>query len=178
MPSGEPEDIPPVAGHSNTAPPPSAAPPPAAPLSLSAEQLAQLLGTVVSQLQRAPAIGAATGTAATVPSQVTAESFPAFSMAPASQPSAGMSLLDLFPSVKAGVLLDIARHDFEPGDLYKLDSKYRDKAERSILDLTGSTLTLRTTSTKDYPSFHSLFPPLTVYFRILTSYASSGNREQ
>ncbi|EPT05788.1 hypothetical protein FOMPIDRAFT_1092138, partial [Fomitopsis schrenkii] len=85
------------------------------------------------------------------------------------------SLLDLFPTVKAGVLLDIARHDFEPSDLYKLDSKYRDKAERSILDLSGGTITLRRTTTKDYPSFNSLFPPLTVYFQILLAFAASSN---
>lgn len=133
------------------------------------EQLAGLLTLL------RPAAADAASAGGTAPSQVTAASFPAFSMAASSQVTPGMSLLDLFPSVKAGVLLDIARHDFEPSDLYKLDSKYRDKAERSVLDLSGSTLTVRSTTTKDYPSFHSLFLPLTVYFRILTAFAASSS---
>ncbi|EPT02899.1 hypothetical protein FOMPIDRAFT_1029190 [Fomitopsis schrenkii] len=128
---------------------PATVPPPGASFSFTSEELAQLLGTIVSKLQRAPTAEAVAGTSPVVPSQVTAESFPAFSMASGSQPTPGMSLLDQFPSVKAGVLLDIARHDFEPSDLYKLDSKYRDKAERSVLDLS-------------------------VYFRILTAFASSS----
>ncbi|TFK85468.1 hypothetical protein K466DRAFT_447233, partial [Polyporus arcularius HHB13444] len=74
-------------------------------------------------------------------------------------------LLDLFPSVKAKVLLEIARHEFEPSNLYKLDLKYRDKAGHLGLDFNGKTLTLQDPTTKDYPSFHSLFTPLTTYIR-------------
>ncbi|RDX46952.1 hypothetical protein OH76DRAFT_1301343, partial [Lentinus brumalis] len=86
------------------------------------------------------------------------------------------SLLDLFPSIKAPVLLEIARHEFEPSDLYKLDSKYRDKAGRSVLDFNGKTLTLRDPTTKDYPTFHSLFSPLVSYFDVLVAFAAtSGN---
>ncbi|EPS92742.1 hypothetical protein FOMPIDRAFT_1106331, partial [Fomitopsis schrenkii] len=85
------------------------------------------------------------------------------------------SLLDVFPKIKASVLLEIARHEFEPSDLYKLDLKFRDKAERSVLDLTGDSITLRKTSTKDYPSYNSLVPPLTVYFSILSAFVASSN---
>ncbi|TFK78411.1 hypothetical protein K466DRAFT_471136, partial [Polyporus arcularius HHB13444] len=82
----------------------------------------------------------------------------------------------LFPSIKASILLDIARHDFEPSDLYKLDTKYRDKGTRSVLDFDGTTFTMRDPSTKDYPSFRSVYAPLMSYFNILTAFAaSSGN---
>ncbi|KZT64017.1 hypothetical protein DAEQUDRAFT_770064 [Daedalea quercina L-15889] len=128
MPSGD--DAPPlVQGSSSSLTTPTSAPPPGVLFSLTSEVLAQLLGTIMAKLQRAPATEVAAGMSPAVPSQVTAESFPAFSMASGSQPTPGMSLLDQFPSVKAGVLLDIACHNFEPSDLYKLDSKYRDKAE-------------------------------------------------
>ncbi|EIW65198.1 uncharacterized protein TRAVEDRAFT_77751, partial [Trametes versicolor FP-101664 SS1] len=85
------------------------------------------------------------------------------------------SLLDQFPSVKQSVLLEIARHEFEPSDLYKLDSKYRDKAGRgSLLELNGNRITLRDSTTKDYPTLHSLFPPLVTYFDILSAFAASS----
>lgn len=74
------------------------------------------------------------------------------------------------------MLLDISRHDFEPSDLYKLDSKYRDKASRSVLDFNGRTFSLRDPSAKEYPSFHALFAPLMTYFNILAAFAAtSGN---
>ncbi|KAI0829775.1 hypothetical protein BC628DRAFT_1307028, partial [Trametes gibbosa] len=46
----------------------------------------------------------------------------------------------------------------------------------SLLELNGNTITLRDPGTKDYPTFHSLFPPLATYFDILSAFAaSSGN---
>ncbi|KAH9846469.1 hypothetical protein C2E23DRAFT_949406 [Lenzites betulinus] len=102
--------------------------------------------------------------------------FPAIRTGRIGTPATGASLLDLFPSIKASVLLDISRHDFEPSDLYKLDSKYRDKASRSVLDFNGRTFSLRDPTTKEYPSFHALFAPLMTYFNILAAFAAtSGN---
>ncbi len=150
-------------------------------VSFSQEQVAVLLGAL-SRLQVNPAAlglapGAGAATTGPAPEPVTASSFPQFAPA-VNLPSSGTSLLDLFPSVKASILLDIARHDFEPSDLYKLDPKYRDKAARSVLDFDGTTFTLRDPSTKDYPSFRSVFAPLMTYFNILTAFAaSSGNAE-
>ena len=113
-------------------------------VSFSPEQLAALLNTF-SKLQINPAAlsglsaptAGGTAMAATPTPAITANSFPQFAPA-ANLPTPGTSLLDLFPSVKASILLDIARHDFEPSDLYKLDSKYRDKAEPLVLDLWGA----------------------------------------
>lgn len=102
-----------------------------------------------------------------------AQSIPAFvSVAP--PPS--KSLPELFPRVKASLLLDIARHDFEPLDLFKLDSRFRDRSDKSHLDVeSGSVLVrARTGSLKDYPSLQSLLTPLNVYFDILLSFAASA----
>ncbi|KAI0772321.1 hypothetical protein BD413DRAFT_437754, partial [Trametes elegans] len=84
----------------------------------------------------------------------------------------------LFPHIEASVLLEIARHEFKPSDLSKLDSKYRDRTARSVLEFDAGVggFTFRDPSAKDYPSLHSLFAPLTTYFHILTMFAaSSGN---
>ncbi|KAI9064882.1 hypothetical protein FKP32DRAFT_1569147 [Trametes sanguinea] len=138
------------------------------------DQVTALVAGLLRQLQINPT-SLSTGAADTQnASPVTANSFPQFIPPVNLPPSSGMSLLDLFPSVKASVLLDISRHDFEPSDLYKLDSKFRDKSTRSVLDFNGKTFTLRDPSTKDYPTFHSLHTPLLTYFDILVAFASSS----
>ncbi|KAI0666799.1 hypothetical protein C8Q78DRAFT_948421, partial [Trametes maxima] len=81
-----------------------------------------------------------------------------------------------FPHIEAGVLLEIARHEFKPSDLSKLDSKYRDRNARSVLEFDAGVggFTLREPSAKDYPSFHSLFAPLMTYFNVLMMFAASS----
>ncbi|KAI0078094.1 hypothetical protein K474DRAFT_1594715 [Panus rudis PR-1116 ss-1] len=90
-----------------------------------------------------------------------------------------MSLPDIFHNVESSVLLDIARHKFEPSDLYKLDPQYRDKEERTRLELDGETGNLavkKTRGSKDYPSLQSVLTPLFTYFRILSAFSlSSGS---
>ncbi|THV03759.1 hypothetical protein K435DRAFT_609279, partial [Dendrothele bispora CBS 962.96] len=77
------------------------------------------------------------------------------------------SLLDQFPSIPQGTLLDIARNEFLPVDLRKLNSHLRDITdETSGRTPTGSSLT------KDYPTFASLHRPLCTYFAVLTSFAA------
>ncbi|KAH9926274.1 uncharacterized protein BXZ73DRAFT_90948 [Epithele typhae] len=120
--------------------------------------------------------GAFPGASATPAAQITAASFPSF-VPPATSTtnSAGTSLLDLFPNVEASVLLDIARHEFKPMDLSKLDSRYRDKAPRAFdFDGTGA-FVVREASVKDYPNFHALYSPLSTYFDILAAFVASGN---
>ncbi|KAJ6490554.1 hypothetical protein DFH09DRAFT_1454072, partial [Mycena vulgaris] len=80
------------------------------------------------------------------------------------------SLYDLFPSLEAGQLLEIARHDFRPSDLYKLDSRFRDRTDIDRLDDSRG----KSHSVKDYPSLHSLITPLYMYFRVLVAFASSS----
>ncbi|KAH9848193.1 hypothetical protein C2E23DRAFT_711865, partial [Lenzites betulinus] len=82
----------------------------------------------------------------------------------------------LFPHIEAGMLLEIARHEFKPSDLSKLDSKSRDRNARSVLEFDAGAggFTFRDPSAKDYPSFHAIFTPLATYFHILTMFAASS----
>ncbi|KAG6876671.1 hypothetical protein C0992_012133 [Termitomyces sp. T32_za158] len=97
--------------------------------------------------------------------------FPAFIST--DQSSAGKSLPALFPAIETSLLLDIARHEFRPLDLCKLDpaSKFR-RADMERSDNGGS----RVTGTKDYPALHNLLIPLSTYFSVLQAFAAtSGN---
>ncbi|KAF9011314.1 hypothetical protein BDQ17DRAFT_1345941 [Cyathus striatus] len=75
-------------------------------------------------------------------------------------PTLNKSVYDDFPLVEAGIILDIARHDFRPLDLYKLD--YPAKPASS--------------SSRSYPTFTSLLSPLTVYFNILSTLAAATGK--
>ncbi|KAJ7661733.1 hypothetical protein B0H17DRAFT_888526, partial [Mycena rosella] len=80
----------------------------------------------------------------------------------------------LFPSLEAGQLLEITRHEFRPTDLYKLDSRFRDRTDIDRLEDSKG----KSPSAKDYPSLHSLITPLYMYFRVLVAFAaSSGDAE-
>ncbi|KAJ7122618.1 hypothetical protein C8R46DRAFT_815203, partial [Mycena filopes] len=82
------------------------------------------------------------------------------------------SLYDLFPSLEAGQLLEIARHEFRPADLHKLDTCFRDRSDIDRLEDSKGKVP------KDFPSLHSLINPLTLYFRVLVAFAtSSGDAE-
>ncbi|KAJ7645864.1 hypothetical protein B0H17DRAFT_897508, partial [Mycena rosella] len=64
-------------------------------------------------------------------------------------------------------------HTLKPSDIYKLDSKYRDKPERGTLEFDGGTVRVKTnTSTRDYPTPQSIEAPLTVYIRILVTHSA------
>ncbi|KAF8059535.1 hypothetical protein FPV67DRAFT_1426083 [Lyophyllum atratum] len=92
-------------------------------------------------------------------------------------PAAGASpsLLSQFPEVEEAVILAVINHTLKPSELYKLDSKYRDKAERGMLEIEGGTLRVKSdTTTKDYPTPYSIEAPLTVYLRILVAHASAA----
>ncbi|KAI0788082.1 hypothetical protein C8Q74DRAFT_1216564 [Fomes fomentarius] len=59
--------------------------------------------------------------------QLPAAVFPAFTFAPPLVPPADASL-HLFPTIDGWVLLEIARHEFKPGNLYKLDTRHKECA--------------------------------------------------
>ncbi|EJF57718.1 hypothetical protein DICSQDRAFT_11976, partial [Dichomitus squalens LYAD-421 SS1] len=84
------------------------------------------------------------------------------------------SLLDLFPSIEGSVLLEIARHEFRPGDLYKLDLRHKDRATRQVLDVSSGVVSVRDQAPRDYPTFHSLYLPLITFFNVLGGFASMG----
>ncbi|KAF5384159.1 hypothetical protein D9615_003180 [Tricholomella constricta] len=121
--------------------------------------LSLIAGVMAAQNQGQPA----------APSPATV-SFPAFVSTDAFP--AGKSLPNLFPSIETSTLLDIARHEFRPIDLCKLDSRYRNKADVDRLEGTAP----RSSALKDYPSLHSLLTPLTMYFAVLQAFAAmAGN---
>lgn len=86
--------------------------------------------------------------------------------------SASPSLLAQFPEVEEAVIILVVTHALKPSDLYKLDAKYRDKADRGTLEFENGSVQVRTdTSTRDYPTPQSIEAPLTVYIRILIAHA-------
>lgn len=89
-------------------------------ITLTPDQLAQIIGRALQSVTQLQAVPNAEPPAAAI----TAASFPQFVPPPEAAAVTGTSLLDQFPSVKQSVLLEIARHEFEPSDLYQLDSKY------------------------------------------------------
>ncbi|KAF5379033.1 hypothetical protein D9615_006010 [Tricholomella constricta] len=103
-----------------------------------------------------------------------AVSFPAFVSTDAFPADKSLPNLNLFPSVETSTLLDIARHDFRPIDLCKLDSRYRNKADFYRLEGNAP----RSSALKDYPSLHSLLTPLATYFAILQAFAATAGSAQ
>ncbi|KAJ3793251.1 hypothetical protein GGU11DRAFT_692146 [Lentinula aff. detonsa] len=91
---------------------------------------------------------------------------------------ASSSLLSLFPEVEAASITAIITHDFRASDLYKLDSRYRDKTERQILSLKGETLELTTNDSayRDYKSLNAIAISLSTYFSILVSHAETSGK--
>ncbi|KAF8577682.1 hypothetical protein K439DRAFT_1306597, partial [Ramaria rubella] len=81
------------------------------------------------------------------------------------------------PHVDAALRITIAKHEFCPGHLFKLDSTIKDKPRMKTFQLSDSsdfTQHDRDTSPKDYPSFQALFDPLSIYFEILQYFIISA----
>ncbi|KAJ3816413.1 hypothetical protein F5880DRAFT_1494330 [Lentinula raphanica] len=91
---------------------------------------------------------------------------------------ASSSLLSLFPEVEAATITAIITHDFRASDLYKLDSRFRDKTERQILSLKGETLELTTNDSayREYRSLNAIAIPLSTYFSILVCHAETSGK--
>ncbi|PIL25944.1 hypothetical protein GSI_11698 [Ganoderma sinense ZZ0214-1] len=107
---------------------------------------------------------------------VNAAAFPPFTFTVAQPGTAGMSLLDLFPAIEGSVLLEIAQHSFKPGDLSKLDPRYKDRTQWQILDVSGRIVSVHDQVPRDYPTFHSLYIPLSTYFDMLAGFAATGGQ--
>ncbi|KAF9552585.1 hypothetical protein CPC08DRAFT_618770, partial [Agrocybe pediades] len=80
------------------------------------------------------------------------------------------SLRSLFPQIEAAHITAITMHQFPPGDLYKLDSKYRGK--ETPYSFNAATMQFETSNraARDYKTVDSLFIPLVVYINILTTH--------
>ena len=91
------------------------------------------------------------------------------------------SLASYFPDVKPVLLLAIVKHEFDPGQLFKIDPQLRVKPGDSRLQLSDTGILIkaeRDASPKEYPSFCSLHDPLHIYFNILMhQLIVSGNHQ-
>jgi len=91
----------------------------------------------------------------------------------------GRSLASYFPDVRPALLLAIAKHEFDPGQLFKIDPQMKDRPKDSHLQLSEAGILIkaeRDASPKEYPSFRSLHDPLHIYFNILMhQLIASGN---
>ena len=94
-------------------------------------------------------------------------------------PASGMSLDRSFPHVEPALRLAIAKHEFRPGHLYKLDATVKERPKPKTFEISDDgefTQRDRDASPKDYPSFRTLYDPLVIYFEILEYFIiSSGN---
>jgi len=82
----------------------------------------------------------------------------------------GRSLASYFPDVRPVLLLAIAKHKFDPGQLFKIDPQMKDQPKDSHLQLSEASILIkaeRDASPKEYPSFRSLHDPLHIYFNVL-----------
>ncbi|KAF6751041.1 hypothetical protein DFP72DRAFT_1012906 [Ephemerocybe angulata] len=86
---------------------------------------------------------------------------------------ASTSLRSLFPDIEAAHITSIITHDFRGSDLYKLDSRYRDK--EAAFTFNGSTGQFETSNraAKEYKTFDMLYIPLVAYFSILSAHLPS-----
>ncbi|GLB36092.1 hypothetical protein LshimejAT787_0303800 [Lyophyllum shimeji] len=185
--------IPPVPPVTPAAPNPTPAPPAASPSppSPSLSELTGLIQTIsqqVSLLQLQAAAAQAQPAAPPQPAQPPPPAAPQPAAPPpfvgplTTNPAAGASppptLLSLFPEVEAATITSIIQHEFRGSDLYKLDSRYRDKTERQVLSLHGGTLELTSDdkALKEYKTPNSILVPLHTYFNILVQHAHHSRR--
>ncbi|KAI0077820.1 hypothetical protein K474DRAFT_1661235 [Panus rudis PR-1116 ss-1] len=172
----------------DTTPTPQSAAPAGNQTTVSTDQLATLLSSlqtistalathIVPTAQAASASSISQAYPATTPAASSPESSTSFPtiVSTAAPSTTGMSLPDYFHNIEPSVLLDIVRHKFEPSDLYKLDPQFRDKEERTRIELDGDNLAIKKTrGSKDYSSLESMHPPLYTYFMILSTFALSS----
>ncbi|KAF8484242.1 hypothetical protein JB92DRAFT_2762345, partial [Gautieria morchelliformis] len=90
-----------------------------------------------------------------------------------------MSIDRSFPHVEPALQLVIAKHEFRPSHLYKLDATVKECPKPKAFEISDDGEFLqheRDASPKDYPSFRTLYDPLVVYLEILQYFIiASGN---
>ncbi|PPQ83077.1 hypothetical protein CVT24_012468, partial [Panaeolus cyanescens] len=181
-----PSDISPPGGSGETTPPPPPPPPPSEQAQFMMFHRFQQFQAFLNANNTPPgtatpgsfSVSSAT-TSATIPA---AESFapPPFVPISTGGPSPGTSLLRQFKTIPRATILEIVRFSFHPLNLCKLHhiGKDRSTATKNAFEVENGELTVkpRTGTSKDFPTFHHLLVPLTVYFDILAAHAlSSGN---
>jgi hypothetical protein len=90
--------------------------------------------------------------------------------------STSPSLRSLFPDVEAAHINLIITHEFRVSDLYKLDSRYRDKEASYTFNGATGQFESSNRAAKDYKSFDALYSPLVRYFQILSAHITPRDR--
>ncbi|PBK81256.1 hypothetical protein ARMGADRAFT_881894, partial [Armillaria gallica] len=88
------------------------------------------------------------------------------------------SIFSLFPEVEVATITSVIQHELRASDIYKLDPRHRDKAERKTLELNGTKLELSNddTALKEYKTLNSIIDPLSTYFSILIMHAQPSGK--
>jgi hypothetical protein len=131
------------------------------------EQVAQLTALVTrlaARIDAGDAVPPPMDPPVTVPPQ------PPFTPPATTQLGASPSLRSLFPEIEAAHITAIITHEFRGADLWKLDSRYRDKEPAFAFNSTTGQFETSNRAAKDYKSFNSLYIPLVTYFNVLSAH--------
>jgi hypothetical protein len=95
---------------------------------------------------------------------------PAFTPPPSTLTGTSTSLRSLFPYVEAAHIMAVITHELRAEDLYKLDSRLRNKDQGFSLVTSGDSISFERSNraAKDYRTFDSFVTPLLLYFDILS----------
>lgn len=97
---------------------------------------------------------------------------PAF-IPPLGPNGASPSIRSLFPDVEAATITAIITHEFRANELFKLDSRYRDKEATYAFNGSTNEFESSNRAAKDYKVLNSILFPLHTYFAILTAHISN-----
>ncbi|KZV91035.1 hypothetical protein EXIGLDRAFT_793139 [Exidia glandulosa HHB12029] len=145
-------------------------------LSIDATQFATMFATAFAQAQAQLNTTQPAGTASQAPAPTPAPPPVASTQVIANPGTSTTSIPDLFPFVDEAVLHDIAAHTFKPSDLWKLDERIANLADRKqrILDLDTMSFS-DNLSPRSFPTLAHLLIPLEVYHQVLLAYLSGNN---
>jgi len=92
----------------------------------------------------------------------------------------GRSLASYFPDVKPALLLEITKHELDPGQLFKVDPQLKDRPKDAHLQLSDAGIIIkakRDASPKEYPSYRALHDPLHIYFNVILHHLNAAGNQ-
>ncbi|KAK0241007.1 hypothetical protein EDD85DRAFT_735717, partial [Armillaria nabsnona] len=92
--------------------------------------------------------------------------------------STSPSIFSLFLEVEVATITSVIQHELHASNIYKLDPRHHNKAERKTLELNGTKLELSNddTALKEYKTLNSIVDPLSMYFSILIMHAQPSGK--
>ncbi|KAK0241963.1 hypothetical protein EDD85DRAFT_949032 [Armillaria nabsnona] len=144
-----------------------------------AQQVADLTTLITKQAQAAAASPTPTVAPITPPAAL-ASSSELFLGPLMSNPAAGTSpsIFSLFLEVEVATITSVIQHELRASNIYKLDPRHRDKAEKKTLELNSTKLELSNddAALKEYKTLNSIIDPLSMYFSILIMHAQPSGK--